>query len=64
MYFLAAVFAGANILSVADRSGVELAHDHGGIVRSAALGLLLITAGLLSARHGSTGGKQRAPQRE
>lgn len=50
---LAAAFTGVTVTSVA--VGLEVAHDEGGIARSAALGLLLVGAGLLSARHGSPG---------
>jgi hypothetical protein len=45
---LAVAFAGVTVLSLA--GGPELAQDKGGIARSAALGLLLITAALLGAR--------------
>jgi hypothetical protein len=51
MHLLAAAFTGVTVASVA--SGLELAHDDGGIARSAALGLLLVTVGLLSARNAS-----------
>jgi hypothetical protein len=50
MYVLSAVFAAVTIVSVFDPAPLPLPHDEGGIVRSAALGLLLATAGLLSAR--------------
>ena len=48
MCVLAVAFAGVTVLSLA--GGPELAQDKGGIARSAALGLLLITAALLGAR--------------
>ena len=35
--------------------------DDGGVARSVALGLLLVTAGLLGARYGSPGDEQRVP---
>jgi hypothetical protein len=50
MYLLVAVFAGLTVGSLA--GGLELAHDEGGIARSAALGLLLVTAGLWRFRYG------------
>jgi hypothetical protein len=53
MYLVTAAFAGVTVVCVA--GGLELAHDGGGIARSAALGLLLVAAGLLSARHPSPG---------
>jgi hypothetical protein len=51
MYLLAAVFAVLSVVSLADPGGLDLARDDGGIARSAALGLLLVTAGLLAARY-------------
>ena len=45
---LAAAFTAVSIASVA--GGVDLTGDDGGIARSAALGLLLVTVGLLGAR--------------
>jgi hypothetical protein len=44
---LAATFSAGTVLSLAD--GLEIAQDEGGIARSAALGLLLLTVALLSA---------------
>jgi Concanavalin A-like lectin/glucanases superfamily len=55
MYFIAVVFTGVTVVSIAGPGGVELSRDDGGIARSAALGLLLVTAGLLSVRHGWPG---------
>ena len=52
MYLIAAVFTGMTVVSVAGLSDLELVHDDGGIARSAALGLLLITVGLLGTRRG------------
>jgi hypothetical protein len=61
MYLLSAVFAAVTIVSVFDPGLLPLPHDDGGIVRSAALGLLLATAGLLSARRiARDGGHPRA----
>ena len=58
---IAAVFAGVTLSSLAGWGGLELARDDGGIARSAALGLLLVTAAVLGARYGSPGDEQRAP---
>jgi hypothetical protein len=63
MYFIGAAFTGVTIVSVAGPGGVDLSHDDGGMARSAALGVLLITAGLLSARQGSPAGERREPER-
>lgn len=64
MYLLAAVLTAVTVASVAGGSGLELARDDGGIARSMALGLLLVTAGVLGARrlHADTreGGGVRA----
>lgn len=48
LYVLAAAFAVVTILSVVDPASLPLPRDAGGVVRSAALGLLLVTAGVLS----------------
>jgi hypothetical protein len=48
MYTLAGVFAAATAVSVADPTAALLPYDNGGVVRAAAVGLLLATAGLLS----------------
>jgi hypothetical protein len=50
MYVLSSAFAVVTILSVAAPAALPLPSDDGGVVRSAALGLLLATAGALSAR--------------
>jgi hypothetical protein len=50
MYGLSAAFAAVTVLSVADPTQLALPRDAGGVVRSAALGLMLATAGLLSLR--------------
>jgi Concanavalin A-like lectin/glucanases superfamily len=63
MCLIAVVFAGVTIVSVAGPDGLELAHDDGGIARSAALGLLLVSVGLLSARQGSPPGEPQAQER-
>jgi hypothetical protein len=49
MYVLAAVFTAFTVMALVDPDG-DPAHYDGGIARSAALGLLLVTAGLLAAR--------------
>jgi hypothetical protein len=51
MYVISAVFAGVTVVSLA--GGPEVVRNDGGIARSAALGLVLVTAGLLGARYGS-----------
>ncbi len=53
MYVISAVFAGVTVVSLAGEGGTELGRHDGGVARSAALGLLFVTAGLLSARFGS-----------
>ncbi len=60
MYLIAAVFTGLTVVSLAGEGGLEHARADGGTARSAALGVLLVTAGLLSAWYGSRGGEQRA----
>jgi hypothetical protein len=50
MYILGAVFTAWSVVSLVD-PGLDPAHYDGGIARSAALGLLLVTAGLLAARY-------------
>ena len=47
MFAVAAVLAGVTVLALAGQSVDELAGD--GVVRSAALGLLLIASGVLAA---------------
>jgi Concanavalin A-like lectin/glucanases superfamily len=47
MYLLAAVFTAVTVVSVAGAGSAEVARDYGGIARSIALGLLLVTAGVL-----------------
>jgi hypothetical protein len=49
MFALAVVLTGVTVLALAGQSVNELARDGGGVVRSAALGLLLITGGVLAA---------------
>jgi Concanavalin A-like lectin/glucanases superfamily len=63
MYLMAGAFAGATIMAVAGSGGPELSHDDGGVVRSTALGVLLVTAGLLSVRRGLSGGERCEPER-
>ncbi len=62
MYLIAAVFTGLSVMSLAGWGGLEPARDDGGIARSAALGLLLVTAGALSAYRGLRGDGRRAPE--
>jgi hypothetical protein len=50
MGVLAAAFAAATVLSIAGRPPLSLPSDDGGVVRSAALGVLLVVAGVLSVR--------------
>ena len=59
MYFLGAVFTAVSVVSLVDPGGPDLTRDDGGIARSAALGLLLVTAGLLAARYRSPGSGRR-----
>jgi hypothetical protein len=40
-------------VSLAGEGGIELGRHDGGVARSAALGLLFVTAGLLGARFGT-----------
>ncbi len=61
MSLIAAVCTGLTIMSLAGWGGLEPGHDDGAIARSAALGVLLVTAGLLSALDGLQGGEQRTP---
>ena len=61
MSLIAAVCTGLTIMSLAGWGGLEPGHDGGAIPRSAALGALLVTAGLLSALYGLRGGEQRTP---
>lgn len=61
MYLIAAVFTGVTLTSLAGWGGLELARDDGGIARSMALGLLLVTAGVLGARDGPSSDEQRVP---
>jgi hypothetical protein len=62
IYLIAAVFTGVTVVSLTGQGGLELARDDGGNARSAALGLLLVTVGLVSALYRSRGGKQRAAE--
>jgi hypothetical protein len=50
MGVLAAAFVAASVLSIAGRTPLSLPADDGGVVRSAALGVLLVVAGMLSIR--------------
>lgn len=60
MYLIAAVLAGLTLASAAGPGGLGLAHDDGSFARSAALGLLLVVAGLLAARRGGEGERNTA----
>jgi hypothetical protein len=53
MYVISAVFTGVTVVALAGEGGIELGRHDGGVARSAALGLLFVTAGLLGARFGS-----------
>jgi hypothetical protein len=53
MYLLGAVFTAVSVVSIIDLGGPDLTSDDGGIARSTAVGLLLVTAGLLAARYRS-----------
>jgi len=53
MYVLGAAFAVATVVSIAEPAALPLPHDDDGVVRAAALGLLLAAGGLLSVRHGA-----------
>ena len=59
MYLLGAVFTAVSVVSLVDPGGPDFTRDDGGIARSAALGLLLVTAGLLAARYRSPGSGRR-----
>ena len=61
LYLIAAVFTGVTVMALIGQGGLELARDDGGVARSAAGGLLLVTAAVLGARYRSPGGEQRAP---
>jgi hypothetical protein len=50
MGVLVAAFAAATVLAIAGRTPLSLPSDDGGVVRSAALGVLLVVAGVLSIR--------------
>jgi concanavalin A-like lectin/glucanase superfamily protein len=55
MYVLSGAFAALTIVATTDQASLPLPFDDGGVVRSATLGLLLATVGLLSLRHGRRG---------
>ncbi len=55
MYLIAGLLTAVTVAGIAGLGGLEAAHDNGGIARSAALGLLLVTAGLLSLGDRGTG---------
>ena len=61
MSLIGAVYMGLTIMSLAGWGGLEPGHDDGAIARSAALGVLLLTAGLLSALDGLQPGSQPRP---
>ena len=58
MYLLAAVFAAVTVASLAGAGEPDLGREDGGIARSAALGVLLVAAGVLGIRYGPPGGAQ------
>jgi hypothetical protein len=62
MYLLAAAFTALSVMALVDPGGLDPARYDGGIARSAALGLLLVTAGLLAARYRSPGAGGRASE--
>jgi hypothetical protein len=53
LYGVAAAFAAITFMSVGEPGVLPLPHSDGGVVRSAALGLVLVLLGLLSARRAS-----------
>ena len=59
MYLLGAVFTAVSVVALVDPGGPDLTRDDGGIARSAALGLLLVTAGLLAVGYRSPGSGRR-----
>jgi hypothetical protein len=59
MYLLSAVFTAVSVVALVDPGGPDLTRDDGGIARSAALGLLLVTAGLLAVGYRSPGSGRR-----
>jgi hypothetical protein len=59
MYLLGAVFAVVSVVCLVDPGGPALAGDDGGIARSTALGLLLVTAGLLVTQYRPPAGRRR-----
>ena len=52
MFVIAAALIGVTAVALAGQTGYELTRDDGGVVRSAALGLVLVTGGVLAARCG------------
>jgi hypothetical protein len=59
MYLLGAVLTAVSLVSLVDPGGPDLSEDDGGVARSAALGLLLVTAGLLDVGYRSPDGGTR-----
>ena len=53
IYLITAFFTAVTVVSFAGDGGPTLGRHDGGIARSAALGLLLVTAGVLGARYAS-----------
>lgn len=62
MLFVAAVFTGLSVMSLAGWGDMDPSRDDGAVARSAALGLLLVSVGALSAYHGLRGGERRSPE--
>ena len=60
MYVLAGAFGVVTLVAVADPGALPFPRDDGGVVRAAALGLLLITGGVLSARRSVGARRTRA----
>ena len=59
LYLIAALFTGVTVMAlIGQGGGLELARGDGGVARSAAVGLLLVTAAVLGARDRSPGGAQ------
>jgi concanavalin A-like lectin/glucanase superfamily protein len=60
MYVLAGGFGAVTLVAIAAPGALPFPHDDGGVVRAAALGLLLITGGVLSARRSVGARRTRA----
>ena len=60
MYVLAGGFGTVTLIAIAAPGALPFPHDDGGVLRAAALGLLLITGGVLSARRSVGARRTRA----